>query len=86
MNATYVVGNAPRRAGTAIFLSLENEGELPENESAIMINVGDGSVLTQVEQIGVRRLEWVLLTHHHRKQCQGHPMVDVATIPFTNSV
>jgi glyoxylase-like metal-dependent hydrolase (beta-lactamase superfamily II) len=43
-----------------------------DGDAAVMIDVGDGSVLEHLGGIGVRRLEWVLLTHHHREQCQGH--------------
>ena len=46
---------------------------LRDGEAALLIDVGDGSVLDHLGQLGVRRLEWVLLTHHHREQCQGHP-------------
>ena len=46
---------------------------LRDGEAALLIDVGDGSVLEHLGELGVRRLEWVLLTHHHREQCQGHP-------------
>ncbi len=46
---------------------------LRDGDAAMMIDVGDGSVLDHLAEIGVKRLEWVLLTHHHREQCQGHP-------------
>ncbi|HLV02116.1 MAG TPA: MBL fold metallo-hydrolase [Acidobacteriota bacterium] len=42
-------------------------------ERAILIDLGDGSVLDHLEEIGVKEVEWVLLTHHHREQIQGHP-------------
>lgn len=45
---------------------------LRSGEAAMMIDIGDGSALEHLSQIGVRRLEWVLLTHHHREQVQGH--------------
>jgi glyoxylase-like metal-dependent hydrolase (beta-lactamase superfamily II) len=44
-----------------------------DGDAAILIDLGDGSVLDQLETIGVRRVEWVLFTHHHREQCQGAP-------------
>ena len=46
---------------------------LRDGDAAMLIDIGDGSVLDHLGEIGVRRLEWVLLTHHHREQCQGHP-------------
>ncbi|MCL4180379.1 MAG: MBL fold metallo-hydrolase [Verrucomicrobia bacterium] len=42
-----------------------------DGDAALLIDLGDGSVLDHLESIGVRRVEWVLFTHHHREQCQG---------------
>ncbi len=44
-----------------------------EGDAAILIDLGDGSVLDHLARIGVRHVEWVLFTHHHREQCQGAP-------------
>lgn len=46
---------------------------LRDGEAAVLIDLGDGSVLERLGEIGVRRVEWVLFTHHHREQCQGAP-------------
>ena len=46
---------------------------LREGDAALLIDLGDGSVLDHLSEIGVRRVEWVLFTHHHREQCQGYP-------------
>ena len=40
-------------------------------DTALLIDLGDGSVLDHLGEIGVRTVEWVLFTHHHREQCQG---------------
>lgn len=40
-------------------------------DAAILIDLGDGSVLDHLAEIGVKQVEWVLFTHHHREQCQG---------------
>lgn len=40
-------------------------------DAAILIDLGDGSALSRLDEIGVKQVEWVLLTHHHREQCQG---------------
>lgn len=40
-------------------------------DAALLIDLGDGSVLDHLGEIGVKRVEWVLFTHHHREQCQG---------------
>jgi len=44
---------------------------LRDGDAALLIDLGDGSVLDHLPEIGVKRLEWVLFTHHHREQCQG---------------
>ena len=46
---------------------------LRDGDAAMLIDVGDGSVLDHLDELGIRKLDWVLLTHHHREQCQGHP-------------
>src|SRR5665213_543719 len=42
-----------------------------DKDAAILIDLGDGSVLDHLSDIGVKSVEWVLFTHHHREQCQG---------------
>src|SRR5258706_3343636 len=44
---------------------------LRDGDAALLIDLGDGSVLEHLREIGVARVEWVLFTHHHREQCQG---------------
>jgi glyoxylase-like metal-dependent hydrolase (beta-lactamase superfamily II) len=44
---------------------------LRDGDKALLIDLGDGSVLEHLAQIGVRQVEWILFTHHHREQCQG---------------
>ncbi len=44
---------------------------LRDGESAILFDLGDGSVLDHLAEIGVRKVDWVLFTHHHREQSQG---------------
>ena len=40
-------------------------------EQAILIDFGTGSVLEHLTDIGVKKVAWVLFTHHHREQVQG---------------
>ncbi len=44
-----------------------------DGDAALLVDLGDGSVLDALHTIGVQRVEWVLFTHHHREQCQGAP-------------
>ncbi len=45
---------------------------LRDGAAAILVDLGDGSVLDALGEIGVTQVDWVLYTHHHREQCQGH--------------
>ena len=49
---------------------------LRDGDAALLIDLGDGSVLEYLPEIGVKRVEWVLFTHHHREQCQGIERLD----------
>ncbi|NBR84919.1 MAG: MBL fold metallo-hydrolase [Verrucomicrobia bacterium] len=44
-----------------------------DGDTALLIDLGDGSVLDHLSEIGVKKVEWVLFTHHQREQCQGAP-------------
>ena len=44
---------------------------LRDGDAALLVNLGDGSVLEHLSEIGVKRVEWVLFTDHHREQNQG---------------
>ncbi len=46
---------------------------LRDGDAALLIDLGDGSVLDHLGEIGVKRVEWVLFTSHHRELCQGFP-------------
>lgn len=76
----------PTRAGTG-FLQPDPRGQpdlfvwtdtchvyvLRDGDAALLVDLGDGSVLDHLGELGVHRVEWVLFTHHHREQCQGVP-------------
>ncbi|MCA9045520.1 MAG: hypothetical protein KDA69_14435, partial [Planctomycetaceae bacterium] len=44
---------------------------LRSGDAALLINVGDGLVFEHLTDMGVERGEQVLLTDHHRENCQG---------------
>jgi glyoxylase-like metal-dependent hydrolase (beta-lactamase superfamily II) len=46
---------------------------LRSGSSALLIDAGSAAVLDHLEELGIRQVEWVLHTHHHRDQCQGDP-------------
>ena len=49
---------------------------LRDGDAALLIDLGDGSILDKLPALGVKRVEWVLFTHHHREQCQGAERLD----------
>jgi glyoxylase-like metal-dependent hydrolase (beta-lactamase superfamily II) len=55
---------------------------LKDGDAALLIDLGDGGVLDALEGIGVKKVEQVLFTHHHREQCQGAPRLDGKGVPF----
>jgi glyoxylase-like metal-dependent hydrolase (beta-lactamase superfamily II) len=46
---------------------------LTDGETGLVIDAGSGAVLDHLAEAGVRQIEWVLHTHHHRDQCWGTP-------------
>ena len=42
-----------------------------DGERGLLIDAGSGAVVDHVAEIGVRQIDWVLHTHHHRDQCWG---------------
>jgi glyoxylase-like metal-dependent hydrolase (beta-lactamase superfamily II) len=47
---------------------------------AVLIDFGSGDVLDHLDTIGIERVTDVLITHHHRDQCQGLPRAVKANI------
>jgi glyoxylase-like metal-dependent hydrolase (beta-lactamase superfamily II) len=44
-----------------------------DGDAALVIDAGSGAILDRLAELGVKRIEWVLHTHHHRDQCWGTP-------------
>lgn len=40
-------------------------------DAALLIDFGDGSLVAELPEIGVKSIEHILITHHHREQLQG---------------
>ncbi|MFM2143482.1 MAG: hypothetical protein RLZZ476_2026 [Verrucomicrobiota bacterium] len=49
---------------------------LREGDAALLIDPGDATALADLEQIGVKKIEQVLLTAHHREVLQGIEKLD----------
>lgn len=48
-----------------------NVGVLRQGDRALLIDCGDGSVADSLRKDGVKTIERVIFTHHHRDQCCG---------------
>ncbi len=42
-----------------------------DGDGALLIDSGSGTIKDHLSDMGVRDIEWVLHTHHHRDQCWG---------------
>src|SRR5579859_1294471 len=62
-----------RHPGLFVWTDTCNVYVLKDGDRALLIDLGDASVLEHLGEIGVRKVDWVLFTHHHREQCQGAP-------------
>jgi glyoxylase-like metal-dependent hydrolase (beta-lactamase superfamily II) len=55
---------------------------LVRGDRGLLIDFGSGGVLDHLAEAGVREVEWVLHTHHHRDQCQGDALLNQRGIPI----
>lgn len=64
---------APRRLSADLFWIPDtcNVFLLRAGDAGLLIDAGSGIVLDHLEDLGIRQVEWVLHTHHHRDQAQG---------------
>ena len=53
------------------FTDICNVYLIVDGGSGLLIDAGSGAVLEHLSEAGVKQLEWVLHTHHHRDQCSG---------------
>ena len=49
---------------------------------ALLVDLGSGTVLDHLGEIGVGRVQAILHTHHHRDQCQGDYRAGAEGIPI----
>lgn len=59
-----------------MWTDVSNVYVLRDGDAALLFDLGDGSVLEHLKDIGVKRIEWVLFTSHHREQSQGYPLLE----------
>src|SRR5262249_19457388 len=55
---------------------------LTREDRGLLIDFGSGGILEHLAEAGVRELEGVLHTHHHRDQCQGDHLLAARGIPI----
>lgn len=58
---------------------------LRDGDAALLVNLGDGGVVEYLEDINVKNIEWILLTDHHRENCQGIEKIDRKTTKLAKS-
>lgn len=58
-------------ASVYLFTDTANSYVIRQGDRAMLIDVGDGASLEHLAEIGVKQVDWVLFTHHHREQVQG---------------
>jgi glyoxylase-like metal-dependent hydrolase (beta-lactamase superfamily II) len=56
-----------------VFTDTCNVYVIVDGDAALLIDAGSGEIVEHLNEIGVRQVEWVLHTHHHRDQCAGTP-------------
>ena len=54
-----------------VFRGPINVGIVRHGERALLIDCGDGRVLEALDTLGIRSVDRILFTHHHRDQCCG---------------
>ncbi len=76
----FIQPDSLKHPGLFVWTDTCNVWVLREGDSAVLINLGDGSILEHLDQIGVRSIDWILFTDHHREQCQGAPKLGLAKL------
>ncbi len=63
----------PRKLSENLFVFEDtcNVYLIRQDDSAVVIDFGSGKILDHLADLGVRKIDWILHTHHHRDQCQG---------------
>lgn len=56
---------------------------LRHEDAALLINLGSASVLDELAKSGVKKVEGILFTDHHREVCQGIARVDRSVTKIT---
>lgn len=59
-----------------VWLSTCNSYVLRDGDAALLFDLGDGSVLEHMGEIGVKKVDWILFTGHHRELLQGADKID----------
>lgn len=44
---------------------------LRSGDKALLLNIGAGGAVERLEKIGIKQIEWILFTDHHRENCQA---------------
>ncbi|MCS7313870.1 MAG: MBL fold metallo-hydrolase [Bryobacterales bacterium] len=63
----------PRKLSDNLYLFEDtcNVYVVRDGSACVLVDFGSGKILDYLGELGVRRVDWILHTHHHRDQCQG---------------
>ncbi len=67
---------AEQMPGVYRFTDTCNVYVLRDGNRALLIDLGNAELLDHLADAGIQHVDWILLTHHHREQCQGIERVD----------
>src|SRR3954467_1740783 len=74
----------PRRISEDLFVLEDtcNVYLIRDGEHGLLIDFGSGMILKHLAEIGVKTVDWILHTHHHRDQAQGDGLAVQRGIPI----
>lgn len=57
------------------FIDTCNVYLITDGDAGLIIDAGSGEIANHLHEVGVKKIEWVLHTHHHRDQSWGTPLL-----------
>ena len=74
----------PRKISENLFVLEDtcNVYLIRDGDHGLLIDFGSGMILKHLAELGVRTIDWILHTHHHRDQAQGDALAVERGIPI----
>ncbi|HBY62567.1 MAG TPA: hypothetical protein DEH78_22325 [Solibacterales bacterium] len=69
----FAPAGAPRKLSENLYVFEDtcNVYVVRDGTRCVLIDFGSGKILDHLGALGIREIDWILHTHHHRDQCQG---------------